>query len=145
MGFANRISIFSGFVDTQDKAYIGINWQSHDGADDREPADVIRGSLPRGPAAWTGEGFIFAEAGPFELLATPLRAPRGLFFNQDLDSNQEFDAQHRPRLTNIRIQGAAHQVWQPSLFGPSETPRGVAIFEIPQIGSWQLGGHTATD
>ena len=116
---------YNGFVDAADKGHIGINWQIGPlGIDGNMPAANV--SLIAPPSrldAWNG-GFVFAEAGPFELVAIAQRAPDGLLATTVAIRTK--DPNHKVvTFDDVEITGDAHQVFEPHIIAPQRLANAV--------------------
>jgi hypothetical protein len=128
--------VVSGFVDNIDlELGPSINW--HLGRQDINNSPPAGLSFPEQPdklAVWRRGSVVFAETGPFEILARPVRAPDGLLAT--VVALRTKDPSDRiATFDQLDLRGAVHQVFMPSPFG-SPTPQGMFRGGLPGIGRW---------
>ena len=129
--------VVSGFVDNNDlELGPGVNWQSgRQDINNSPPASLSYPVQPDKLAVWRRGSVVFAETGPFEILARPVRAPDGLLAT--VVALRTKDPSHRiASFDRLDLRGAVHQVFMPGSFGPRSTPQGMLLSGLPGIGRW---------
>lgn len=129
---------YDGKVDASDQGVIGLNWlTSAPGASFvLRAAELTFRETPSNLQAWRDGSFVIADAGPFELVATPERAPDGLLATslaiRTKDPLHKFVA-----FDEFEITGEVHQVFPPGPF-LEDTPTGVTWFlgRFEGVGNW---------
>lgn len=127
-----------GFVNATDIAEVGINWQAGHltVGGNMPPADVNLVASPSHLDAWKAGEFVFAESGPFELVAIPQRAPAGLLATSVAVRTK--DPTHKiVTFDAVEITGQVHQAFgffsSQSRWGVTLDPRALGI---DNGGSW---------